>query len=178
MAIAVVLECDLALQHVEELQLTRLDDDLLGREAARLRAERRDDRANLALEEPGAEDGPALRGAVERHDRVVALVRDDDAAVRLAVEQGRDRHAERRRDLAERVERGRKPALLDLRNHAGRETRLLGELTLLQLTLAAQALDALTECGHATSSDAGPRSPSPATAATARATKTRVTFLR
>src|SRR5215831_9408704 len=52
------------------------------------------------------------------------------------------------------------------------------ELTLLQLSLAAQALDALAECGHATSSDAEPRSPSPATAATARATKTRVTFLR
>src|SRR5262249_35735788 len=138
----------------------------------------RDHRADLALEESGAEDRPALRGAVERHDRVVALVRDHDAARRLAVEQRRDRHAERRGDLAECVQRGREPARLDLRDHAGRQARLLGELALLQLALTAQPLDALAERRHATSSDADPASARPAMAASARATKTRVTFFR
>src|SRR5438309_1907960 len=82
-AVAVVVERNLALQDVEELQLARLDDDLLGREAARLRTERRDYRADLALKEAGAEYGPPLRRPIERHHRVVALVRDDDAAGRL-----------------------------------------------------------------------------------------------
>src|SRR5437879_4473574 len=108
-AVAVVVERNLALQHIEELQLSRLDDDLLGREPAGLWTEGRDHRADLALEEAGAEDRPPLRGAVERHDRVVALVGHDDAAGRLAVEERRDRHAEGRGDLAQRVERGREP---------------------------------------------------------------------
>src|SRR5207302_1657996 len=166
-AVAVVVERNLALQDVEELQLARLDDDLLGREAARLRTERRDHRADLALKEAGAEYGPPLRRPIERHHRVVALVRDDDAAGRLAVEERGDRHAEGRGDLAEGVERGREPARFDLRDHAGRQARLLRELALLQLALAAQPLDALAERRHATSSDAAPASPNPATAATA-----------
>src|SRR5207245_7157604 len=109
-AVAVVVERDLALQDVEEPQVARLEDDLLGREAARLRTERRDHRADLSLEEAGAEYGPPLGRPSERHHRVVALVRDDDAAGGLAVEERGDRHAEGRGDLAEGVERGREPA--------------------------------------------------------------------
>src|SRR2546425_4538408 len=176
-AVAVVVECDLALEHVEELHLPGLDDDLLGREAARFRTERRDHRADLPLEEARAEDRPTLRGAVERHDRIVTLVRDDDAACRLAVEERRDRHTERGGDLAEGVERGREPPGLDLRDHARGKAGLLGELPLLQLALAPEAFDALAERRHATSSDVAP-SWRPAIAAIARATNTRVTFLR
>src|SRR5207245_119664 len=62
-AVAGVVQGDLAVDHVEELHLAALDDDLLGRDPALLGPERRDDRADLALEEPGAQNRPALRRA-------------------------------------------------------------------------------------------------------------------
>src|SRR5881409_3729968 len=70
-AVAGVVQGDLAVDHVEELHLAALDDDLLGRDPALLGPERRDDRADLALEEPGAQHRPALRRAVEADDGVV-----------------------------------------------------------------------------------------------------------
>src|SRR5439155_4229451 len=175
-ALAVVVQSDLAVHHVEELDLAGLDKDLLGLDALGPRIERGHDRADLALEEPGAEHGPLLRRAVEGHHGVVLLARHLDAAGRLAVEERGDRHAERTGDLAERVERAREPAGLDLRDHAGRQLGLLGELPLLQVALQPQRLDARAQRGHATSMD-GPWS-SPASRARARATKTRATFLR
>src|SRR2546426_3843155 len=63
-AVAGVVQGDLAVDHVEELHLAALDDDLLGRDPALLGPERRDDRADLALEEPGAQHRPALRPSV------------------------------------------------------------------------------------------------------------------
>src|SRR5207249_3039562 len=140
--VAVIVQGDLAVDHVEELHLTGFDDDLLGRDPALPGPERRDDRADLALEEPGAQHRPALRRAVEADDGIVLPAGHDDRAGGLAVEQGADRHAERRRDPAERMERRREPPRLDLRHHARREVRLLRELALLQLALGAQALDA------------------------------------
>src|SRR5881409_1898391 len=69
--VAVVVQGDFASDHVEQLHLAGLDDDLLGRDPALLGPERRDDRADLALEEPGAQHRPALRRAVEADDGVV-----------------------------------------------------------------------------------------------------------
>src|SRR5213594_3143208 len=177
-AVAGVVQGDLAVDHVEELHLAALDDDLLGRDPALLGPERRDDRADLALEEPGAQHRPALRRAVEADDGVVLPAGHHDRAGGLAVEERADRHAERRRDPAQRVERRREPPRLDLRHHARREVRLLRELPLLQLALGAQALDALAERGHATSSAGQPAGASPARDASARATNTRVIFFR
>src|SRR5205809_2985672 len=97
-AVAGVVQGDLAVDHVEELHLAALDDDLLGRDPALLGPERRDDRADLALEEPGAQHRPALRRAVEADDGVVLPARHHDRAGGLAVEERADRHAERRRD--------------------------------------------------------------------------------
>src|SRR4030095_7026073 len=77
MSVAVVVERHLALEHVEELHLPGLDDDLFSREPARLRTERGDHRADLPLEEPGAEHGPQLGRSVDRHDRIVPLARDE-----------------------------------------------------------------------------------------------------
>src|SRR4030095_8781440 len=177
-AITVVVQRDLAFEHVEELHLSGLDDDLLGGEAAGLRAEGRDHRADLALEESRPEDGPSLRRPVEGHHRIVALAGDDDAALGLAIEERSDRHAERRGDLAEGVERGRETPRLDLRDHARGEVCFLGELALLKLALGSEQSDTLAQRRHATSSDAGPFPASPAMAVSARATNTRVTRLR
>src|SRR5205823_2612907 len=141
-AVAVVVQSDLAVDHVEEFHLTGLDDDLLGRDPALLGPEGRDDRTDLALEKPGAQHGPVLRRAVEADDRVILLAGHHDRAGGLAVEQRADRHTERRGDPAERVERRREPPGLDLRHHTRRELRLLGELALLQLALGAETLDA------------------------------------
>src|SRR5881409_3853506 len=176
--VAVVVQGDFASDHVEQLHLTGFDDDLLGRDPALPGPERRDDRADLALEEPGTQHRPALRRAVEADDGIVLPAGHDDRAGGLAVEQGADRHAERRRDPAERMERRREPPRLDLRHHARREVRLLRELALLQLALGAQALDALAERGHATSAAGSPAGASPARDASARATNTRVIFFR
>src|SRR5881628_2182619 len=169
-AVAGVVQGDLAVDHVEELHLAALDDDLLGRDPALLGPERRDDRADLALEEPGAQHRPALRRAVEADDGVVLPAGHHDRAGGLAVEERADRHAERRRDPAQRVERRREPPRLDLGHHARREVRLLRELALLQLALGAR--------GHATSSAGQPAGASPARDASARATNTRVIFFR
>src|SRR5512145_1190848 len=175
--LAVVAQAHGAVQHVEELHLAGLDDHLVGGDAARAGIERRDDRADLALEEPGAEHRPLLRGAVEGHDRAVLPARHVDAAGRRAVEQRGDRHAQGARDPAQRVERRRQPSRFDLRHHAGRQLRLLRELPLLQLALPPQRLDPLAERGHAGSSRVTGVS-RPAIRASARATYTRVTFLR
>src|SRR2546422_3639710 len=161
-AVAGVVQGDLAVDHVEELHLAALDDDLLGRDPALLGPERRDDRADLALEEPGAQHRPALRRAVEADDGVVLPAGHHDRAGGLAVEERADRHAERRRDPAQRVERRREPPRLDLRHHARREVRLLRELPLLQLALGAQALDALAERSHAAPLRGPPAGASPA----------------
>src|SRR5438093_3254998 len=104
MTLAVVVQRHLAVEHVEELHLPRLDHEIVGGCAARSRGQRRDHRADLAVEQPGAEDAPALGGAVERHDRIVLLPRHVNASRRLGIEQARDRHAERPRDLAAGVE--------------------------------------------------------------------------
>src|SRR5216117_1211377 len=176
--VAVIVQGDLAVDHVEELHLTGFDDDLLGRDPALPEPERRDDRADLALEDPGSQHRPALRRAVEADDGIVLPAGHDDRAGGLAVEQGADRHAERRRDPAERMERRREPPRLDLRHHARREVRLLRELALLQLARGAQALDAPAERGHATSAAGSPAGASPARDASARATNTRVIFFR
>src|SRR5438034_7508106 len=177
-AVAVVVQSHLAVDHVDEFHLTGLDDDLLGRDPALLGPEGRDDRTDLALEKPGAQHGPVLRRAVEADDRVILLAGHHDRAGGLAVEQRAERHTERRGDPAERVERGREPPGLDLRHHTRRELRLLGELALLQLALGAETLDARAERGHATSSAGRPAGSSPARDASARATKTRVIFFR
>ena len=147
------------------------------------------DRADLALEEPGAEHRPALRRAVEGDDRIVLLARDVDRPGGLPVEERGDRHAERARDLAERVQRRREPPRLDLRHHARRHVRLLGELALLELALHAERLDALAERRHGpdgpwpsndcvASSDTRSLAGMPAMRRSARATNTRVIFLR
>src|SRR5437879_11550914 len=81
------------------------------------------------------------------------------------------------RSLAQRVERGREPARFDLRHHARRQLRLLGELALLELALVAEGSDAIAERGHADSVESPPSS-SPASERSARATNTRVIFLR
>src|SRR2546428_462904 len=96
-AVAVVVQGDLAVDHVEELHLAALDDDLLGRDPALLGPERRDDRADLALEEPGAQHRPALRRAVEADDGVVLPAGHHDRAGGLAAETRADRPAGRRR---------------------------------------------------------------------------------
>src|SRR2546428_8511008 len=176
--VAVVVQGDLASDHVEQLHLAGLDDDLLGRDPALLGPERRDDRADLALEEPGAQHRPALRRAIEADDRVVLLAGHHDRAGGLAVEQRGDWHAERRGDPAERVERRGEPPRLDLRHHARRQVRLLRELALLQLALGAQALDTRAERGHATSAPGPPAGSSPARDASAPATNTRVLLFR
>src|SRR5205823_13507556 len=72
------------------------------------------------------------------------------AARGLALEERGDRHAERRRDAAERVQRGRQPSRFDLRHHAGRELGLLGQLSLLQVALEPQRLDSHPERRHVT----------------------------
>src|SRR5438094_9122174 len=177
-AVAVVVQGDLAVDHVEELHLAALDDDLLGRDPALLGPERRDDRADLALEEPGAQHRPALRRAVEADDGVVLPAGHHDRAGGLAVEQRGDRHAERCGDPTERVERRGEPPRLDLRHHARREVRLLRELALLQLALGTQAFETRAERGHATSAAGRPAGSSPARDASARATNTRVIFFR
>src|SRR5262249_10257544 len=110
----------------------------------------------------------------ERDDRVVRLPAHVKAAVRPGLEQQADRNAERRREFPERVQRWREPSRLDLRQHAGRQTRLFGELSLLELTLGPQRLDPLPEAGHACSLSEG----SPANALNARLTNTRVIFFR
>src|SRR3989338_3632153 len=177
-AVAVVVEPHLAREHVEQLQLARLDDHLLRRHAPRARAERGHDRADLALEQPRPQHRPPLGRAVEGDDRVVGLARHDDAALGLAVEERRDRHAEGGRDPAERVERRRQAPRLDLRHHARRQLRLLRQLALLEPALAPQGLDARAERRHATSAAVRPPAPRPPIARRARATNTRVTFLR
>src|SRR5213596_2555253 len=96
--VAVVVQGDLASDHVEQLHLAALDDDLLGRDPALLGPERRDDRADLALEEPGAQHRPALRRAVEADDGVVLPAGHHDRAGGLAVEERADRHAVSRPD--------------------------------------------------------------------------------
>src|SRR5205823_1581148 len=121
------------------------------------------------------------------------------AARGLAVEERGDRHAERRRDAAERVQRGRQPSRFDLRHHAGRELGLLGQLSLLQVALEPQRLDSHPERSHAPVSEGCPGSPGasrayggvgaisgpprstgskPARRASARATYTRTSRLR
>ena len=61
----------------------------------------------------------------------------------------------------------------------GREPGLLGELPLLELALRAQRLDPLAERRHASArAPVVSRSGSPASRRSARATKTRVIFLR
>src|SRR5207249_7612 len=128
-----------------------------------------------------AEILPAVRRAAVEQRAVTGLEQVTVAVIvqgDLAVDQGADRHAERRRDPAERMERRREPPRLDLRHHARREVRLLRELALLQLALGAQALDAPAERGHATSAAGSPAGASPARDASARATNTRVIFFR
>src|SRR5262245_52818671 len=50
-AVAIVVERHPALEHVEQLHLPGLDDDLVRVDPARLRPKRRDDRPDLALEQ-------------------------------------------------------------------------------------------------------------------------------
>src|SRR5215470_15501938 len=69
----VVSEPHLPLHHVEELHLPRLQDHLVGLHALAARTERRDDRADLTVKEPGAEHVPLLGCPVERYDRIVLL---------------------------------------------------------------------------------------------------------
>src|SRR6267378_3965497 len=179
-----------AVQHVEELHLAGLDHHALRRHALAASIERGDDRADLALEEPRAQHAPALRGAVERDDRVVLLAAHLDAARGLAGEERRDRHAEGGRDAPQRVQRRREPTRLDLRHHARREVGLLRQLPLLQVALEPQRLDPLAQRHHVEgggpenpgrpskpSKDEGPTS-RPASRASARATYTRTRRFR
>src|SRR5215471_13546648 len=178
MAAAVVVQRNLALDDVEELHLARLDDDLLRLHSARPRGEGGDHRADLAVEESCPQDGPSLRGALERHDGIVLLASDLDAAGRLTVEEGRDGNAESGRQLAYRVERRAQTSRLDLRHHARGQAGLLGELPLLELALGPEGPDPLAQRRHATSSSNRPSASSPASRRRARRTKTRVIRLR
>ena len=175
--LAIVVERDLALDHVEELHLSGLDDHLVGLDTLAARAERGDHRADLALEEPGAQHVP-LAPRCRRRTPPGSRASGSRAAARSAPPRRARRWARRARPPAcPRVwSDGREPSRLDLRDHAGREPGLLRELALLELALGAQRLDPLAERRHA---PAAPRAPGrPASRRSARATKTRVIFLR
>src|SRR5712691_3604617 len=167
MALAMVMEGDLAFENVKKLHLAGIDDDLVRLDALGARAERRDDRPDLALEEPGPEHVPLLRGAVEGDDGVLALAADVEPSVPSRLEERRDGHPEGGGQLAEGGQGRREPARLDLGHHARRHARFLGELALLEPALRAQRLDPSAQRSHR-----------PASPFSARATNTRVIFFR
>ena len=165
--LTIVVQGDLAFDHVEELHLTGAENDFVGLHALGAGAERRDHRPDLSLEEPRAQHVPLLRVPVERHDGVVGPASHVEPAVRRRLEQGPDGDAEGPRHLPQRVERRGEAPGLDLRQHARGEPRLLGKLPLPELALRAQRLDPLAEATH------GPplrRASLPAGAARARRT--------
>src|SRR3990172_3469472 len=176
-AVTVIVKGDRPLDHVEELHLAGLDDHLFRLDPPALPADRGHDRADLPLKEPRPEHVPFLGGAVEGHHGIVALPAHMDPAVGSGLEERGDGDAEGRRQLAEGMERRRQPTGLDLRHHAGRQVRLLGELALLEATLQPQGLEALAH-RHATSSSLRGLSGRPARRRRARVTKTFVIFLR
>src|SRR5262249_47596031 len=167
LGLAIVMESDLALEHVEELHLPGIDDDLVRFDALGPGLERRHDRADLALEEPGPEDVPLLRRAVERYHRVLALSGHVEPPVGPLLEERADRHSQRGGELAESRQRRRQSSRFDLGHHARRHAGLLRELALLETALRPQALDARAQGGHGVASRRS-----------ARATKTRLIFFR
>src|SRR5262249_4503250 len=178
--VAVVVQRHRAVEHVEELHLTGLDDHALRRHALGARIERGHHRADLALEQTRAEHAPALGGAVEGDHGVVFLAAHLDATAGVPIEQRGDRHTERSGEPAEGVQRRRQASRLDRAPHAGGQARLLGDLALLQAALEPQRLDPRAERAHGSpplSNDMGPAS-RPASRASARATYTRTSRLR
>src|SRR5262245_23815892 len=175
MGLPVVTEHHLALHDIEELHLARLQDHLVGLHTLAARTERRDHRADLTVKEPRAEHVPPLGCAVERHDRIVRLSAHVQSPVRRRLEERPDRHTEGGCDLSERVKGRSQSTGLDLRDHARRQARLLGEMALLELTLGPESLDPLSEARHVSDelSDGSPANP-----LNARLTNTRVIFFR
>src|SRR5262249_10699352 len=112
---------------------------------------RRDDRADLTLEEPGAEHVPAFARTVERDHGILALAAHVETAVGRGLEEGTDRHAESGREFTQRWQRWREPPRLDLRDHWRRQPCFLGELPLLAAALASESLDPRPQRGHLTS---------------------------
>src|SRR5713226_1718967 len=132
LGLAIVMEGDLAFEDVKQLHLAGIDDDLVRLDALGARAKSRDDRADLALEEPGAQHVPLLRGAVEGYDGILALAADMETSVPGRLEERGDGHAEGGGQLAEGGQGRREPTRFDLGHHARRHARLLGELALLE----------------------------------------------
>src|SRR5712692_3533101 len=137
LGLAIVMAGDLAFEDVNKLHLARIDDDLVRLDALGAWAERRDDRADLALEEPGAQHVPLLGGAIEGHDGILALPADVEPPVPGCLEERGDGHAEGAGQLAEGGQGRREPTRFDLGHHARRHPRLLGELALLEPALGA-----------------------------------------
>src|SRR5512132_3545709 len=165
--VAIVVEGYPALQHVEELHLPRSDDDLVGLHASGSRPERGDHGPDLPLAESRPQHMPFLRGAVKGPHRVLALPAHVEPAIGGGLEELADGHAESAGQLAQGGQRRREPPRLDLRDHGRRQPRLLRKLSLLEAALASERLDPRAEGCHG-----------PAISRRARATKTRIIFLR